>query len=36
VITPDEANIVQIALEARREVIMVDDFPASGKCGKGE
>jgi acyl-CoA dehydrogenase len=29
VITADEANLVRIALEARREVIMVDDFPVS-------
>jgi len=36
VITTDEANLVRIALEARREVIMVDDFTVSGKCGKGE
>jgi acyl-CoA dehydrogenase len=31
IITPEEENAVRIAMEARRDVIKVDDFPAFGK-----
>jgi acyl-CoA dehydrogenase len=33
VIGADEANLVRLATEARREVIRVDDFPALGRMG---